>query len=71
LDPHTKALLKEAAHGLEDALRLAGHGQTFHVTLEYMTPQARLRQQADEMDYREAKIAELVALFNRLREATK
>ena len=27
MDPHTKALLIEAAQGLEDALCLAGHGR--------------------------------------------
>lgn len=71
MDPHTKALLKEAAQGLEDALRLAGHGLPPYVTLEYMTPQARMRQQADEMDYQEQKMKELVDLCNRLREATR
>ena len=71
MDAHINALLKEAADGLEDLLRLAGHGNTMRITLEHMSPQARLRQEADEMDYREQKISELVALTNRIRETIK
>lgn len=71
MDEHTKALLIQAAQGLEDALRMAGHGESHSMTLGYLTPQGRLRRQADEMDRREAKMAELVALWNLLKEATK
>lgn len=62
-------LMKEAAKGLEAALHLLTPSQS--ITLEYMTPAGRLRQQADAMDYRDQKLRELCDLSNRLREALK
>jgi hypothetical protein len=67
--PDQKYWLKKAADGLEAALHLLQPQD--RVTLEYLSPAAALRKEADALDYREAKMAELVRLVNELRDEAK
>ena len=63
-----RRLIKEAAAGLEAALHLLVPSP--YTTSVYRTPAQSLREQADAIEYRDKKIAELTDLCNRLREAS-
>ena len=62
-------LVKRAGAGLEAALHMMREPVEVHAVMK--SPAQSLREAADAIEWKEAKIRELVALCNELREASK